>query len=88
MSEQMQQRVSKPTYRDLWHEQRATLLDIWQGGTKLDANTLSILWNHYPVSREAAELALSEYNEIFHTRYILDQVDIPLWETVSKTLME
>jgi hypothetical protein len=87
MSEQTQQREKKPTYRDLWYEQKATLLDIWQGGTKLDANTLSILWNHYPISKEAAELALREYNERFHTRYTLDQVDIPLWETAIKELM-
>jgi hypothetical protein len=88
MSEQPQQQTKKPTYRDLWHEQQATLLDIWQGGTKLDANSLSILWNYYPVSKEAAELALSEYNEIFHTQYTLDQVDIPLWETAIKMLMD
>jgi hypothetical protein len=40
MNEQMQPQAKKPTYRDLWHEQRTTLLDIWQGGTKLDANIL------------------------------------------------
>src|SRR5581483_4736239 len=62
-----QQEPKKPTYRDLWYDQGAILLDVWEGGTKLDENTLSVLWNHYPVSKEAAELALREYNELFRT---------------------
>lgn len=73
-----QQEPKKPTYRELWYNQGAILLDVWEGGTMLDANTLSVLWNHYPVSKEAAELALREYNELFRTQYTFDQVDIPI----------
>lgn len=74
------QRQKKPTYREIWYDQKCTLMDIWQGGTKLDANALSVLWNHYPVSKEAAELALQEYNQLFGTSYTLDTVDIPIRE--------
>lgn len=72
---------SKPTYQDLWHDQGAFLVDIWQGGTKLDANTLSVIWNHFPVTQEVAEQALRKYNELFRTHYTLDQVDIPVIDT-------
>jgi hypothetical protein len=75
-----EQRPDKPTYRDLWWDQKATLLDIWQGGTQLDENELCIIWNHYPLPRARVELALREYNELFHTHYTLDQVDIPIME--------
>jgi hypothetical protein len=76
-----EQQPDKPTYRDLWWDQKATLWDIWEGGTQLDANELSIIWNHYPLPRARAELALREYNELFHTQYTLDQVDIPIMST-------
>ena len=75
---------SKPTYKDLWTRKGATILDVWQGGTKLDANNLSIIWNHYPIWREVAELAVQEYNERFHTQYTLEQVDIPIRESLPQ----
>jgi hypothetical protein len=76
----MSESSKKPTYQELWHDQGAFLVDIWEGGTKLDANTLSVIWNHFPTSKENAELALQEYNGIFRTHYTLDQVDIPIIE--------
>jgi hypothetical protein len=53
-----EQPPKKPTYRELWWDQGATLLDLWQGGTKLDEHTLSLLWNHSLVPSYVAEQAL------------------------------
>jgi hypothetical protein len=72
----------KPSYRELWRDQEYTLLDIWNGGTKLDDAALFCLWHHYPVSMPQAEVALQEYNDRFGTRYTLDQVDIPMMEAL------
>lgn len=68
---------NKLTYEQLWGRMGMSLMDIWKGGTKLNANELSVLWNHYPLPKDTALKALAEYNQKFDTTYTLDQVDIP-----------
>jgi hypothetical protein len=79
----IEQPPKKPTYRELWWDQGATLLDLWQGGTKLDEHTLSLLWNHSLVPSYVAEQALHEYNSLFGTSYTLEQVNIPTLESLG-----
>ena len=81
MSEE--QATGKPTYRELWYDVGGTLLDIWEGTAQLDAASLRALWNHLPVPRYIAERALYEYNQLFKTRYTLDQVNIPTLEALG-----
>jgi hypothetical protein len=73
----------KPTYRILWWDQGMTLLDIWQGGTKLEACSLNLLWNGSLVSLSVAQQALNEYNALFGTHYTLAQVNIPTIESLG-----
>jgi hypothetical protein len=78
-----QQAANQPTYRELWYDVGGTLLDIWEGTTQLDAESLNTLWNHLPVPRYIAERALYEYNKLFKTSYTLDQVNIPTLEALG-----
>jgi hypothetical protein len=82
MSEE-RQAPEKPTYRELWYDVGGTLLDIWEGTTQLDAESLGSLWNHLPVPRYIAERAIYEYNQLFKTDYTLDQVNITTLESLG-----
>lgn len=73
----------KLTYPELWWNQGATLLDIWQDAdTKLSAYTLNML-NRSLLPRYVAQQALHEYNALFETAYTLEQVDIPTMEALG-----
>jgi hypothetical protein len=74
----------KPTYRELWWDQGASLLDIWQAAdTRIDPYTLNLLWYGSLVPRYLAEQALNEYNRIFGTCYTFDQVAMPTMESLG-----
>jgi hypothetical protein len=47
-----------------------TYLDLWQV-SGLPAETLSVLWHDLPVSQDAAQIALDEFNRLAQTRYTL-----------------
>jgi hypothetical protein len=81
--EEQQEQTYKPTYRELWYDVGATLLDIWEETTQLDAESLCGLWNHLPVPRYMVERAINEYNQFFKTSYTLDQVNIPTLESLG-----
>ena len=77
----------KPTYRALWWDQGVSLFALWQAGTSLSADALSLLWNYGPVPCSVAEHALNEYNTRFGTTYTLDQVAIPVLEVEKRHLI-
>ena len=74
-----EEQPQKLTFKELWWEQRSGIQDIWQA-SKLPHETLLMLWQGNLVPQAAAEQALHEYNTMFHTKYTLDQVNIPTIE--------